>query len=252
MTTFDRPKADFLNNPVYFVELAREWAEGGPAPSQDHASWLEGLSRPVFAKPALARQALWGVLSYPARGRALSWLNELGLLQELLPCWDGSPARRAFRLKAAEELHLERWASLLSATAFDWLCVYQDQRVEGRLSGWAITGLTTLLLTGDDDTDSFATRVEHDLKKLGAHSGEYGRIVAAIREYPALIHDLMQGKTGHGSFSPNGIIAALCTAWAMPGLSDDERTRATVLADKLLLRYAAPDAANSALFFHAP
>jgi len=245
MTT--RPRADFQDNPILFVELAHEWAAGGTMPQPQHEAWLRELPRPLISHPSLAREALWGALSYPQRGRSLLWLDHVGLLQEVIPAWAGDPLRRALRLQAVDEVRLERWSSGLSNTAFDWLSVYQDQRVDGRLGGWAISGLTTLLLVGDSSPDVHAVQVEYDLKVLGANEGERERVVTAIREFPELHRTITTCMPPARTFSPTGIVATLSSLMIEPDVVPATLERWIACADRLLTRYAAPDHAPGRL-----
>jgi len=247
MTAPNRQRADFRDNPILFVELAHQWAAGGPMPEPEHEAWLRELPRPVISNPSLARAALWGALSYPLRARSLTWLDHVGLLTEMIPAWDGDPARRAMRLQAVEEVHLERWSSGLSNTASDWLSVYEDQKVDGRLGGWAMTGLTTLLLIGDAPADAHAAHVEKDLRKLGANEGERDRVVTAIREYTELYHTITTCAPPAHTFSPTGIVAVLSSLMLEPGVSEVTLAHWITCADKLLCRFAAPDHAPGRL-----
>jgi hypothetical protein len=236
-----RSEADFRDNPVLFVELARNWAAGGPPPDPEHEEWLRQCPRPLIVRPAAAREALWAVLACPERARALAWLDRAGILEEILPSWSGDYFRQSLRLQAVEQVHLEPWAEGLSETAYDWLCVYEDQLVDGRLSGWALTGLATLLLSGDEPADAFATRVAKDLKALGATAAERERVAVAIREYPELYDAILSCTVPSRSFSPVGIVATLSTLWVIPDLNMDLRLRAAQCADRLLSRHAAPE-----------
>jgi hypothetical protein len=237
--------AEFRDNPVLFVELAHAWAAGTDQPEARHEALIKKLPRPLISKPASARDALWGVLSYPERGRSLAWLDRIGVLEELIPSWGGDAKRRAFRMKAVEEVHLERWESGISKTAFEWLCVYEDQKVDGRLGGWALTGLSTLLLTGDEPAETFAARVDHDLKTLGAKLGERERVTSAIREYPAAYEAMLTCKPAPRPVSPTAIVATICSIFAMTESDVKSRDSSVKCADKLLLRYAAPDIATT-------
>jgi hypothetical protein len=234
-------EADFRDNPVLFVELAREWAAGGPEPTKEHSDSLLALPRPLFAKTASARDALWGVLSYPERARSLSWLDRAGILEELIPSWSGDYFRQALRLQAVEEVHLERWADGLSKSSFEWLCVYQDQKLDSRLGGWALTGLATLLLAGDEPAASFAARVASDLKALGASEGERERVLTAIREYPDLQDALMTCTLPTRNFSPTTVVATLSTLFVIPDVEPETCRKAIACCDKLLARFAAPE-----------
>jgi hypothetical protein len=234
-------EADFRDNPVLFVELAREWAAGGPEPTKEHTEWLRKLPRPLIAIPASARDALWGVLSYPERARSLSWLDRAGILEELLPAWSGDYFRQALRLQAVEEVHLERWSVGLSKSSFEWLCVYQDEKADGRLGGWALTGLATLLLAGDEPAPSFAARVQRDLKALGASDGERERVLTAIREFPDLFDAMMTCTLPARNFSPTTVVAALSTLLVMPQIDVVTCQQAMACGEKLLARFAAPE-----------
>lgn len=247
MNVTNRQRSDFRDNPILFVELAHEWAAGGPMPDPQSEAWLRELPRPLISKPAAARGALWGTLSYPERGRSLAWLDHVGLLQEMIPAWDGDPRRRALRLRAVEEVHLERWSGGLSEIAFDWLSVYQDQKVDGRLGGWAMSGLTTLLLVGDDPAETHSARVTQDLKNLGANEGERDRVVTAIREYRELVHAITTLTPPARTFSPTGIVAVLSSLMIEPDVTDETRSAWISCADRLLTRYAAPDHAPGRL-----
>jgi hypothetical protein len=247
MSVSVRQMADFRDNPILFVELAHEWAAGGPVPEPLYEAWLRELPRPLISNLSAAREALWGALSYPERGRALAWLDKVGLLQEIIPAWAGDPHRRALRLRAVEEVHLERWAGGLSDITSDWLSVYQDQRVDGRLGGWAMTGLATLLLTGDDPVDVHSQRVAADLKNLGANEGERDRVVTAIREYSELYRAVTTCTLPARTFSPTGIVAVLADLMIIPDVSDQTRANWIACADRLLTRYAAPDHAPGRL-----
>jgi hypothetical protein len=238
---FDHSEADFRANPVLFVELARLWAESEVPPETRHEQWLAKMSRPLFKHPTDARTALWGILSTPQRARSLTWVNQHGILAELIPAWQGESARQEQRLHAVDEVHLERWADGLSKTSFEWLCVYQDQQVDGRLGGWALTGLATLLLAGDEPADSFAPRVDADLKTLGAGKGERERVITAIHEHTELFAALIAGIPPTRVFGPTAIVATLSTLLVIPHLTKETLTFASVCADKLMKRFAAPE-----------
>ncbi|MBU0509248.1 hypothetical protein KKH27_10470 [bacterium] len=237
-------EAHFQQKPELFLELAREWAAGGPEPTAEQVDWLSRAPRPVIVRPAEARGALWGILASPQRAKALSWLDRAGILEEILPCWGGEYFRQALRLQATEEVHLEHWAEGLSEDAYDWLCVYQDQRIDGRMGGWAIAGLATLLLEGDEPADSFANRVKRDLKVIGALPREIERIETAIREYPELCAAILENHPPTRMFTPTTIVATLSTLHVLPEIGEEVRARSRHFGNQLLLRFAAPDTAG--------
>ncbi len=232
-------EAEFRRNPVLFVELAHAWSATGTPPDPRREEWLRELPHPLLPHPALAREALWGALSYPERARSLSWLDQTGLLAELIPAWAGRAERRAFRLAAVDEVHLERWAGGLGSIPYEWLCVFEDQRM-GRLGGWALTGLATLLLEGDEPTAAFTAHIERDVKALGAIPMEIDRLLPVIREYPDLKEVLLTGRTSARSFSPISIVATLCSLMVMPELAMSTLRGVIQTAGGLLMRYAAP------------
>jgi len=236
-------EADFQAKPIRFLELARRWAMEDAEPTAEQERWLKRTQRPIVALPADARGALWDILMSPQRGRALAWLDRMGVLEEILPVWGGEYLRQALRLQTVEEIHLEHWAEGLREDAYDWLCVYQDQKVDERLNGWAITALAALLLTGDEPLEQHLPRVSGDLQALGAGAGERDRVEDAVREYPELFHAIIEDKLPPQNFVPTTIVAALATLHVYPNVTDELRERARRFGDQLLLRYAAPDAA---------
>lgn len=240
MSPSTRSKPDFLADPVLFVELAHAWAAGGKAPRPDHEAWLAELARPCLSPSPSARKALWGVLGYPERGRALTWLDRNGLLAELLPCWNAPAEHRDLRLRAVEEIHLERWAAGLSKTVFDWLCVYNDGRF-GQLGGWALCALAVLLLEGRDNATAYAVRVETDLHTLGVDAAVIGRVKGAILEYEELLPALRSGILPVRNVNPASIVATLADIMARPDFSAESQAQAIFCADRLLARWAAPE-----------
>ena len=225
----------FRDHPARFVELARDWAAGGNAPTSEHEAWLRELPVRRIREPQLAREALWELLSYPERGRALACLDKTALLEEIIPIWYGNKDLRALRLQAVEELHLERWAKGLSKSALNRLNAYMDQRVEKRLSGWALAALATLLLESNGYTERYSERLNEELRELGATDGERMRVLTAVIEYPFLnVAFRRNGEYAEQKFSPTTIVAALSTLFADSRAKDELRNKAVQLAEKLL------------------
>ncbi len=223
-------ETEFARNPVLFVDLARRWAAGGPAPEDFHECWLKEMTRPFLHNPTEAREALWGVLSFPERVRGLGWLNKMGLLQELLPCWSGDKERRDRRLQSVEELHLERWAKGMTAEAMTAVNSFMDKRLDGGLNRWALTGLSCLLLTGDDPANEHCLAVERDLTALGASPDEVLTVVATCRDYPDT-YELLVRSSAAGRLNLVAIIACLSSLFAYPSLADETRVEAIRRAD---------------------
>ncbi len=230
-------EAAFRENPVMFVELAHQWAAGGERPSERHEAWLESLPRRRIRQPDLARESLWGVLSYPERGRALAWLDKMGLIEELIPIWLGDARKRDLHLRAVEEVHLERWAKGLSKTVLSKLNAFMDQKVDGRLNGWALTSLATLLLESNGYTERYGERLNEELRELGATEAERMRVMTAVIEYPYL-HVALTKERNHADvkYSPTTIVATLATLYADRSVTDQQRSRAMTLTDGMLAR----------------
>ncbi len=225
---------DYLRNPALFVELAHRWAAGGPAPERQHEEWLKELTRPFLRTPAEARDALWGVLSYPERGRGLVWLDRMGLLHELFPCWVGERERRNRRLQSVEELHLERWAGGLSNESLNRIGKRMEEKIDGRLNRWALAGLACLLLTGDTPALEHMTGVERDMTILGATPAEINVILGCCKEYPKAYQFLVQGNRPENRLDLMTIAVCLSSLFAYPNLNDEQRKLAVSRADDLV------------------
>jgi len=231
-------EAAYRDNPVMFVELARNWASGGEPPTKQNEAWLQSLPRRRIRQPEMARDALWGVLSAPERGRALAWLDKMGLIEELIPIWLGDAKLRALRLRAVEEVHRERWAKSLSKAALNRLNAFMDQKVDGRLNGWALASLATLALGSNGYTERYNERLNEELRELGATEAERMRVMTAVIEYPFLhVAFTKDGEYAESKFSPTTIVAALSTRFADEKVSEEDRERAVKRADELMTGY---------------
>ncbi len=228
---------EFKNNPLRFLELARDWAAGGNSPMPEHELWLRELPVRRIRRPEEARAYLWDLLAHPERGRALTWLDSVGLLEEIVPIWFGDAKLRALRLRAVEEVHIERWAETLSKKALGRLNRAMDERTDGGLSGWGLTALATLLLESNGYTERYGERLNEELKELGATDAERMKILTAIIEYPFLQIALTQtNESNEQKFSPVTIVAALSTLYADDRMAHDVRVKAGQRADQLLAR----------------
>lgn len=226
----------FRSNPVLFAELARDWAMGGEAPTEEHEAWLRAIPRRRIRQPGSAREAFWALLASPHRARALEWLDRHNLLEELVPIWFGDARLRALHLRAVEELHREGWADGLSARAMNLLRSYMDERVDGRITGWGLAALATLLLESNGATGRYNERLNEELRELGATDAERMRVMTAIVEYPFLRSAFRYGDTDGTKFSPTTVVAALSTLFADERATGEQRARAVKLADELLSR----------------
>ena len=230
-------EAEFRNNPVKFVELAKDWAQGGEAPTTEHEAWLTAIPKRRIRQPDAAREALWGILSAPERGRALAWLDRIGLLEELIPIWYGEAVPRDLHLRAVEEVHVEHWAKGLSKRALQKLNSYMDRRVDSRLNGWALAALATLIIESNGYTQRYNERLNEELRELGATDSERMRLMTAVIEYPFLrVAFAKNGEYSESSFSPTTVVAALSTLFADKTVPDERRNHAVGLADKMLTR----------------
>ncbi len=240
MGTAREPSAEesaFKNNPLRFLELARDWAAGGNSPMPEQEAWLRELPVRRIRRPEEARAVVWDLLSHSERGRALAWLDKVGLLEEIIPIWFGGAELRALRLRAVEEVHKERWAEKLSKKAFSRLNAAMDERTDGGLSGWGLTALATLLLESNGYTERYGERLNEELRELGATDAERMKILTATIEYPFLHIALTHAsETIEQKFSPVTIVAALSTLYADDRAANDLRVRAVQRADQLLTR----------------
>ena len=227
----------FRDNPVLFVEVARDWAAGGNAPTPAHEAWLRELPVRRIREPKAARAALWEVLSYPERGRAIAWLDRTGLLEEIFPIWYGEARLRELRLKAVEEVHLERWAKGLSKLALNRLNKYMDQRIDNQLNGWALASLATLLLESNGYTERYGERLNEELRELGATDNERMRVLTAVIENPFLqVAFARESEYAEQKFSPTTIVAVLATLFADERATSEQRAQAMRLADRMLTK----------------
>jgi hypothetical protein len=182
-----------------------------------------------------ARPALWELLSYPERGRALAWLDKVRLLEEIIPIWYGNMEQRLLHLRAVEELHLERWAKGLSKPALNNLNAHMDKSVDKRTNGWALAALATLLLESNGFTGRYGERLNEELKELGATDAERMRVLTAVIENPFLnVAFRTSGAYSEQKFSPTTIVAALSTLFADPRAKEELRVKAVQLADWML------------------
>jgi hypothetical protein len=224
---------DFARNPVLFVELAHAWAAGGPAPAVEYEEMLTELTRPCFKTPSVAREQLWGVLSFPQRGRALVWLDKVGLLRELFPSWSRERERRKKRLNACEQVHVERWAEGLSDKSLRTINTQLDKPIGGGLSGWAVASLAALLLTGDVPSVEHAALVDHDLTKLGASPAEREAVRETILAYPPLYQTLTLDHPVTRTFTALTAVTTLSSLFAYENITDEQRRTAIARCEAL-------------------
>lgn len=226
---------EFKNNPLRFLELVRDWAAGGNPPMPEQEVWLGELPVRRIRQPESARAVLWDLLAYPERGRALAWLDRVGLLEEIIPIWFGDAKLRALRLRAVEEMHKEQWAEQLSKKALSRLNAAMNERTDGGLSGWGLAALATLLLESNGYTGRYGERLNEELRELGATDAERMKILTAIIEYPFLHIALTRAsETIEQKFSAVTMVAALSTLYADDRVANDVRVRAAERADTLL------------------
>ncbi len=221
----------YLDEPWRWIELTLGVTKGEFTPPDALMQLLESLPRPVIPIPADAREPFWKILAQPNRAKGLRWLDEHGLLGELLPCWNGNDVRRERRLKSVEQIHLEVWRKGLSDSAISEIVDSHEVAVDGRLNRWALTALATLLSGGDTENQlSWTKMVRRDLHALGATEAEMiwvESIVSGINQ--AL--QFLQGDHEEAEITPALAVACLSTLHVR---GRDELKNAAERADRAL------------------
>ncbi len=214
----------YLESPVLWVQLAANYAETGESPAEELEKGLSEQDRPIIETPGDARKAFWHLLEQPLRHLGIQWLDKMGLLEELIPCWRGIASRRKLRLAALEEVHKEQWREGLDEEVFSAICDVHDVVVDHRLQRWSLTALATLLGGGDTENQySWSHAVRRDLHLLGATEAELVWIERIIREViPAMLTLRGEEPVQKHEFRPEVAIAALSTlkAQGVPGFAD--------------------------------
>ncbi|MBK6910904.1 MAG: hypothetical protein IPH10_08250 [bacterium] len=214
-----------------FLGACADWAAGGAVPPRALAVAVAELEPPRISQPAAARDYLWRILSYPERGRALAMINAVNLLGELFPSWTDNVSRQDHALRAVEEIHLERWSEGLTVYAFQRVCAFHDAGVDGRLNGWALTALATLLCAADDDAASYISSLLLDLTALEVTEGEGARLTGIITEFPTVYTQLARGEHDHYRVLPGTVVAALAHLLADAEFDPEHRAAAIAAAD---------------------
>jgi len=203
---------DYLKDPVLWVSLAKLLSENedNEAP-QELVDYLDGLNRPVIHNKQACRKEFWAMLASPLRHRGINWLDEHGLLEELIPSWGGNPVRKSLRKAAFKQLHLEAWKKGLSESSFNAICTVHDVVVDRRLNRWALTALGTLLAGGDTEHQrSWSLHVRQDLHELGATEAELVWIDRVVRDFnPSVL--FLQGHNEGYEIRPETAVAGLST-----------------------------------------
>ena len=219
-----------------FLESAVAYAAGEAAPSRELIAEVSELSLPRIIRPSDARDALWRILSFPERGRALAVLNAVDLILEIIPSWSTYMAVQEFRLAAVEEIHKERWADGLSETAFSKICSFHDAAVDNRLNGWALTSLATLLVHEAENIAGYLSSLRMDFSVFEAMDGEVERVVAILTEFPLVLTALAKGEEKSFKVLPATLVSVLATMFADERFTDEQTAAAIQAADRWLTK----------------
>jgi hypothetical protein len=217
-----------------FLDSAVAYAAGEEAPPRDLIGEVSELPLPRILNPANARDALWQILSYPERARALAILNAVDLIIEIVPSWTAYMAVQDIRLAAVEEVHKERWADGLSEIAFNKICSFHDAPVDGRLNGWALTSLATLLVHEAETIAGYLSSLRMDFSALEATDGEVERIMAILTEFSVVQAALAKGEDKSFKVLPATIVSVLATMFADEKYTTEQTTAAIQAADRWL------------------
>jgi hypothetical protein len=185
------PLAGFKDEPWRLVEVALALAKDDVQPDEKLDIALRKLEEDPIRDLLSASTPFWEIMALPERDKGLRWLDHVGLLSNLLPCWGGNPARKKMRLNAVEQIHLETWNDDLDEDVVQHIREVHDTVIDGRLNGWALTALSTLLAGGDTENQYFwAKMVRRQLHELGATEAEIVWIENIVAEYRKAIYYL--------------------------------------------------------------
>lgn len=226
--------------PWRWVELASQIADGAVEVDHKTEMQIRNLPSPRIQNRETVREAFWELLSKPLRHVGITWLDRMGILGEILPCWNGLSTRRKLRLDALEEVHKESWKDGLSEKAFQHVCDTHDVVVDGRLNRWALTALGTLLAGGDTENQiAWAKQVRRDLHALGATEAEILWVEGVVIDYRKGIR-ILRGLIQDSHLSPALAVACMSTMKVGGEDSSDEINKAVELVNHLLEKEAGP------------
>lgn len=217
-----------------FFESVVACAAGEEAPSRELIGEVSELPPPRVHNPADVRDALWQIFSYPERARALAILNAVDLMIEIIPSWTTYMSVQEMRLVAVDEVHKERWADGLSEIAFGRICRFHDASVGGRVNGWALTSLATLLVHEADNIAGYLSSLRMDFAALGANDVEVERVLAILTEFPVVLSALAAGENKNFKVLPATLVSVLATMFADEKFTDQQTTAAIEAADHWL------------------
>ena len=221
---------DFRKEPWRLVELALAVAKDGFKPPEALELELKNLEEPPIRDLASASAPLWELLMLPERVEGLRWLDKVGLLSNLFPCWGGNPARKKMRLDAVMAVHLETWKAGLSDKVVQLILDTHNVVIEGRLNGWALTALATLLAGGDTENQYFwAKMVRRNMFELSATETEIVWVESIVFEYRKAIH-FLRGEVDEATMTPQIAVVLLST---MAVAKEDTKTQVMQAALRL-------------------
>ena len=204
---------EIKKNPSLIVELARKLAEsaGDETISAELVAQIKLLEHPVIPDRTTVRKLFWAILEQSHRHLGIQFLDEMGVLAELVPCWEGNGNRKNLRLKALENVHLEIWKPGISESVLNTICDVHDVVIDRRLNRWALTALATLLAGGDTENQIiWAKTVRRELHEFGATEAELVWIERLVREFNAALL-FLRGTDGECTLRPEHVVACIST-----------------------------------------
>jgi hypothetical protein len=209
------------------------------------------------------RLELWAVLACPHRADGLRWMDDTGLLTEMVPAWGELAARRdadlggraadGFSLEAVEALHLERWAALLEPPVLEGIsrrldrpafpsAPHPEAHVPGGGAppgGWALTAMVLWLHRLAPLADVSADLATLALHGLGASMDEARAVSRLVLARLWLDRPVPLGRSG---LEPHAAVADLCLREALCGPDSPELRAAASAANSVLPGFLAEGA----------
>jgi len=167
--------------------------------------------KPIISDLTSASVPLWDLLASDNRADGLRWLNKTCLLHQLFPCWSGNATRRTLRLNAVEQIQAGSWREGLSPEVISLIEDIHNVVIDGRLNGWALTALATLLAGGDTENQYFWSKmVRRNMFELGATEAEIIWVEQVVIDYRRAVQ-FLRGETEEAVLTPQQAVTILST-----------------------------------------
>jgi len=230
-------QADFKKLPEKWIDLARELASGNIQDDHSLFSEIAELEIPSIEKLRPVRKSFWALLAEDNFFVGLRWLDKIGMLDIILPCWSGNGVRRKLRLNALENYAKEPWKKFFDDSVMKNITDIHEVIVDRRLKRWSLTAIAIMFAGGDtENQNSWAKMTRRDLHEFGATEAELVWIERIIREFNQAML-FVRGVTDEYILRPELAVAVLSTMKTSdPDLFKEAATR----ANKALLNQVGP------------